>query len=643
MFSLLIPPDNGTKGDLNTGAGSSVHEEIAKHVEDSNSSSRVKLTNALKTDEKIREMEAGLSDTTQYAPRLSNTIVSEFPSPQGPKGRPRATSAAPYLSPGPVRQRKKIEGGDRGGANIVENDVQENRHPNSTMEVSRLPRGGIYVETSAGALLIGSPSGTLKDLLSLELPIPKLCIVPLDTFSRHLGNHLGLSLAEFELIALHRRYTGETSPLTLLCVSASRANDIQNVFKESLFCSTTDKALVANDFAAKGFQLEPAIMSSEISFLLPCLSSGLHMEFDKIENQSSILKGFIDVKYFSEDRDDGIFTWCNEGGVLEVTREEGHGGAFRLKEKQGGEAVIGGKMSVSEVIKLPDKLPFTVKQFLITPPLFGVTILGNSNGFDPHSLSTGYIIWINRRGILVNPPVYCAARLEIEMGIHPSMIHNIILTTTHGDFDQGGFQKILQEERVIIHSTKTVYDKFIRKYAALSGLRPKFLRAASKFRQVRVGTPLKIRGANFEFFYNVDSVLSLGFTVEVEGKTLLFTGGYTLSGETTTAMQRAGAISSARKEFVDNLVRRDFDKVFYDLPLGNKEQTRRLLDSMVSNSSEAFRQSLLINHCLCSLFPDEINRGPDGTGEAKREAQRQTVRCRGWWQNPPRLNPPFKM
>jgi hypothetical protein len=34
---------------------------------------------------------------------------------------------------------------------------------------------------------------------------------------------------------------------------------------------------------------------------------------------------------------------------------------------------------------------------IFRPPKFGVTILGNSHGFDPKGSTSGYIIWVNGR------------------------------------------------------------------------------------------------------------------------------------------------------------------------------------------------------------------------------------------------------
>lgn len=74
------------------------------------------------------------------------------------------------------------------------------------------------------------------------------------------------------------------------------------------------------------------------------------------------------------------------------------------------------------------------------PPAFGVTVLGSSHGFDPAGTTSGYILWINHRGIMIDPPPNSA----IIHGIPHSLIEAVIVTHCHADHDAGAFQKILQ-------------------------------------------------------------------------------------------------------------------------------------------------------------------------------------------------------
>lgn len=38
-----------------------------------------------------------------------------------------------------------------------------------------------------------------------------------------------------------------------------------------------------------------------------------------------------------------------------------------------------------------------IKPIHFSPPAFGVTVLGNSHGFDPKGCTSGYVIWVNGR------------------------------------------------------------------------------------------------------------------------------------------------------------------------------------------------------------------------------------------------------
>ena len=157
------------------------------------------------------------------------------------------------------------------------------------------------------------------------------------------------------------------------------------------------------------------------------------------------------------------------------------------------------------------------------PPSFGVTVLGNSHGFDKNGSTSGYVLWINGRGIMIDPPPYSSATLERE-GIRPQMIMAIIITHCHADHDAGTFQKVMTGSRVAIITTPTIYKSFIRKYAALSGLSPTLLRHSHRHRPAIVGQPLKFQGATFHFTYTLHTIPCIAFKVEWRGRSMVFTG-----------------------------------------------------------------------------------------------------------------------
>ena len=68
------------------------------------------------------------------------------------------------------------------------------------------------------------------------------------------------------------------------------------------------------------------------------------------------------------------------------------------------------------------------------PPMFGVTVLGSSHGFDPKGSTSGYVLWVNRRGVMIDPPPHSSSILEKNQ-IHPSVIDAVIVTHCHAGKD----------------------------------------------------------------------------------------------------------------------------------------------------------------------------------------------------------------
>ena len=60
------------------------------------------------------------------------------------------------------------------------------------------------------------------------------------------------------------------------------------------------------------------------------------------------------------------------------------------------------EMNIEQAVSMHLKIEPTAKVF--KPPSFGVTMLGTSHGFDPHGSTTGMVVWISGRGVMVDPP-----------------------------------------------------------------------------------------------------------------------------------------------------------------------------------------------------------------------------------------------
>ena len=168
---------------------------------------------------------------------------------------------------------------------------------------------------------------------------------------------------------------------------------------------------------------------------------------------------------------------------------------------------------------IPNSLP--QKRFI--PPQFGITTLGNSHGFDASGSTSGFIVWVGGRGLMVDPPPFSSVKLKME-GIHPSLIAKVIISHCHADHDSGAFHKILEAEPVELLSTETILRSFLRKYSAITGVPLSGVNKLVRFRPVRIGHRIRIYGADFHFFYSFHSIPAIGFSVEREGQSFYFSG-----------------------------------------------------------------------------------------------------------------------
>jgi glyoxylase-like metal-dependent hydrolase (beta-lactamase superfamily II) len=177
------------------------------------------------------------------------------------------------------------------------------------------------------------------------------------------------------------------------------------------------------------------------------------------------------------------------------------------------------------------------------PPSFGLTTLGNSHGFDKSGSVSGYVLWVNGRGIMIDPPPYSSATLERE-GIRPRTIVGIILTHCHADHDAGAFQKVLTGSPVVVITTPTIYKSFIRKYAALASLSPSLLRHSHRFKPAIIGEPLRFQGATFHFMYSLHAIPCVGFRVEWRGRSMVFTGDHMNKPDELDRLQNVVSVES---------------------------------------------------------------------------------------------------
>jgi hypothetical protein len=181
------------------------------------------------------------------------------------------------------------------------------------------------------------------------------------------------------------------------------------------------------------------------------------------------------------------------------------------------------------------------------PPAFGMTVLGASHGFDVSGKTTGFVLWINRHGVLIDPPIDCTATLAAA-GVSPATIDSVILTHCHADHDAGVLQKILEAGRVNLYTTPTILGSFLRKVVALTGEPEERLRRLFVFRPVTVGGAQRIQGAEFHFFYMFHPIPTIGFECFYGGKSFAYSADTLYDPARIEALHRDGVIGRERRD-----------------------------------------------------------------------------------------------
>eukprot|EP00520_Triparma_pacifica_P006131 CAMPEP_0118645234 /NCGR_PEP_ID=MMETSP0785-20121206/7387_1 /TAXON_ID=91992 /ORGANISM="Bolidomonas pacifica, Strain CCMP 1866" /LENGTH=809 /DNA_ID=CAMNT_0006537093 /DNA_START=136 /DNA_END=2561 /DNA_ORIENTATION=- len=240
--------------------------------------------------------------------------------------------------------------------------------------------------------------------------------------------------------------------------------------------------------------------------------------------------------------------------------------------------------------------------FPFDPPKFGMTVLGSSHGFDPSGSTTGFVIWVKGRGIMVDPPPYASIALE-KLSIPPRLIEGVILTHCHADHDAGTFQKILKEKSINIYTTPTIFESFLRKYAAISGFGGSFLMNLFTFNPVQIGKPTVFNGAEIHFYYSFHTIPCIGFQVHLDGESMVYSADTNSDKAVVEKMFEDGAIGQQRRDMLINNgpLSGDHSLIFHEAGVPPIHTPMKLLCDLPEN----IKQKMFVVHVTPSQIPKD--------------------------------------
>lgn len=396
-----------------------------------------------------------------------------------------------------------------------------NSENNQDVVVS-LQRGGYLVRTSAGYIQFGAPPETIKDTMILDSGVPRIFVLPDNMFHWQKG----INLADMEF-PIYFNFFLKKKKTYVVCTD-QQARRVLAALQEAVF-GPADVDVSPDMSPGEGVSALAADIKSEMDYYRGPLQFKDLVAFCILKNNEY---SFGDVKI--------------------VKRQDGN---FHVLEKDSRVAEVSCELDYQPKFEIGERLPEPYK-----PPLFGITCLGPSHGFDPTENTSGYIVWLNHTGIMIDPPVDSTEWLK-DSNVNPKFIDSIILTHCHADHDAGTFQKILEEGRVTVYSTHTVMNSFLRKYSALSGESIDYLKELFTFHPVYIGDPLYIHGAEFRMSYRLHSIPTIGFSLKFQDQTFTYSSDHQAAPDVQKKLRDDGVISEERY-----LELQDFpwtDKVIY--------------------------------------------------------------------------------
>jgi len=426
--------------------------------------------------------------------------------------------------------------------------------------VTELPRGGYLVQTPTGYFQFGAPPETIKDTMFLPGGVPTVFILPKQFFNWRKG----ISVAELEFPIYYNFFLKKKK--TILICNEEQFKRFKTVFNEAVFGP--------RDLDVTGDYLE--------GLEVPALKQ--EMKFF-----SSTFK-FSDMVGFGLFNERGRFTY---NGVTISQDKEGNFSIFHTGSHI---ADIPGKIDFKTIYQIGERLhePFV-------PPLFGVTCLGPSHGFDPHENTSGFLIWLNHCGIMVDPPVNTTEWLE-DSNVNPKFIDSIILTHCHADHDAGTFQKILEEGKITIYTTETVMSSFLKKYSAFADIDESYMRRLFNFKPVKVGQPFYIHGGRFDIFYTLHSIPAIGFNLKFQDQSFVYSSDHNNDPEIHEKLRQQGIISKSRYEALRNFPWHS-NVIYHESGIAPLHTPIKYLDSLPDD----VRKKIVVYHISEKDFPQETH------------------------------------
>jgi len=388
--------------------------------------------------------------------------------------------------------------------------------------VRTLKRGGLVVKTSAGLVQFGIPPETIKDTMTHKGGVPGIFVAVEPLFS----HERGISFCELEFPIYFNFYVLKRK-IRVVCTREMQPR-LATFISEAAFGPESFN-LMSEFVGGRGNRAMPDLRKEMDYFRKNPFNNGEPTQMsDIVEFELFDEKGYAALG-------DGVeLVSASSSDCIEI--------------------IDGGR----QIARIPKTLPLPAvrgktsrRKRAFYPPLFGVTVIGSGHGFDPTADTSGFVLWVNHRGIIVDPPVDSTEWLSARQ-VPRQHVNALILTHCHADHDAGTLKKLFQEQNIPIYTSNTIMEGFVRKASAITGLNEHRIRSLIDHHPVTMGAPVRINGAEFRFHYTLHSVPSISFEVYFLGKSFVYSGDTLNDPAAIDKLDAAGVFPPGRRDALLN-------------------------------------------------------------------------------------------
>lgn len=399
--------------------------------------------------------------------------------------------------------------------------------PNNS--VKQILPGSYLYEAPGGSILFGIPPETVKKLfLNLELPKPKILVLP-DEFYVAGNSQVDAEFILYEFLFVSAEFFKQPRRRLVVVGTKEQCQRLREILRITLIGATNE-------------EMKRWGTSKGIRDMLLKEARYFHL---KDENGRPFgIDDFVDFQIFKED------------GSIIVTFDGQNNTALKKIGKNIFQINDAETVDLNFVGEQNPPYSITVSEKPVEPTCLGLHVLGSSTGFDPFNPCSGLAVWIQGGLWLIDVPPFTADILE-AMGIGMSQVEGIIVTHAHNDhLSLPGI--FCQDKKLKIITTVEIFNSFLIKYSATSGIKINDLKGYFDFMPITPTKPIILPGAQISAHYNAHSIPTIGVTITVIDsfgqKKSLVIGGDNISASGVKQLKDAGVINNFRyQKLLDGL------------------------------------------------------------------------------------------